>query len=498
MRSSTPSFPIVAVRSFIEATRDSGYKSTSSAIAELVDNAFEAEATEVDVGVEEDDDGSKRMLVRDNGTGMPSSILQLALQFGGSTRFNSRHGTGRYGMGLPNGSLSQARRVDVYSWTAPKKIWSSYLDVDEIASGRLQGVPPPVRIQPKKSDLPHTPSGTSVLLTRCDRLTYRTVRAQVKRLQIDLGRMFRQQIYGGKVIRINDEPVTAFDPLFLREGSNLVGAQAYGPPLIYDVLPIGAKGPKSRVTVRFALLPIGRWHGLSNEEKNKAGISKSAGVSVVRAGREIDYGWYLMGSKRKENYDDWWRCEVAFSPELDELFGVTHTKQKINPTEALNGILVPDLERIARDLNASVRRQYLAVREQEKGFRSEAVAERRDHMMQPLHVRVPSKSGNVGTNGSRLNYAIEDAATNGLSFYVPSLVRDHLRVVLNREHSFYKKIYEPLLAIERPDIRLALEHLQLMLLAAGRAECAMQSKKDKETVEKLRVAWSNTLTAFLD
>ena len=77
-------------------------------------------------------------------------------------------------------------------------------------------------------------------------------------------------------------------------------------------------------------------------------------------------------------------------------------------------------------------------------------------------------------------------------------MRDRLRVVLNREHSFYKKIYEPLLATERPDVRLALEHLQLMLLAAARAECAMHSKKDKEAVEKLREAWSNTLTAFLD
>ncbi len=28
--------------------------------------------------------------------------------------------------------------------------------------------------------------------------------------------------------------------------------------------------------------------------------------------RESDYGWFFMGPKRKENYDDWWRCEVAF------------------------------------------------------------------------------------------------------------------------------------------------------------------------------------------
>jgi hypothetical protein len=44
---------------------------------------------------------------------------------------------------------------------------------------------------------------------------------------------------------------------------------------------------------------------LSNEEKSSLGISKRAGVSILRGGREIDYGWHFMGSKRKENYDDW-------------------------------------------------------------------------------------------------------------------------------------------------------------------------------------------------
>src|SRR5688572_10374822 len=114
-------FPLVAIRFFIEATRDSGYKSTSSAIAELIDNAFEAEASKVDVTID-DEDGGRRMIVSDDGTGMPPGLLQLALQFGGSTRYNSRRGTGRYGMGLPNGSLSLARRVDVYSWTDPRKV----------------------------------------------------------------------------------------------------------------------------------------------------------------------------------------------------------------------------------------------------------------------------------------------------------------------------------------------------------------------------------------
>ena len=86
---------------------------------------------------------------------------------------------------------------------------------------------------------------------------------------------------------------------------------------------------------------VSEWVSLSNAEKQGRGISKGAGVSVLRAGREIDFGWFFMGGKRKENYDDWWRCEIEFPSELDELFGVTHTKQGITPSEYISELLTP-------------------------------------------------------------------------------------------------------------------------------------------------------------
>src|SRR2546423_1785866 len=122
-------YPVVALNRFIEATRDSGYKTTSAAIAELIDNSFEADASAVEVVIYEQHINARRelkVIVSDNGNGMTPSTLRLALQFGGSTRFNSRLGVGRYGMGLPNSSLSQGRRVDVYSWRRIGTVWWSY------------------------------------------------------------------------------------------------------------------------------------------------------------------------------------------------------------------------------------------------------------------------------------------------------------------------------------------------------------------------------------
>jgi anti-sigma regulatory factor (Ser/Thr protein kinase) len=110
---------IIALDKFIQATRDSGYKSTASAISELVDNSIQAGATRIAIAVAAKTDDEEKFIevsVLDNGCGMDPFTLRQALRFGGSTRFGDRRGLGRYGMGLPNASLSQARRVTVYTW----------------------------------------------------------------------------------------------------------------------------------------------------------------------------------------------------------------------------------------------------------------------------------------------------------------------------------------------------------------------------------------------
>lgn len=494
----TGEYPLVAIQTFIEATRDSGYKSTAAALSELVDNSFEAEASTVSVCLSEDADG-RCITVTDDGTGMSPQTMQLALQFGGSTRFNSRLGTGRYGMGLPNGSLSQARRVDVYSWTDPGKIWTNYLDVDEIVSGGISSVPAPSRFKPDADDgAPTSPTGTVVALTKCDRLDFRTQKTQAKYLHLAFGRSFRHQLYSGKKLLINGERVKPLDPLFLRTGNNLIGAEPHGPILRYDVASPGGK--VSQISVRFAVLPIEQWCCLSNDDKNVHGISKGAGVSIVRGGREIDCGWYLMGSKRKENYDDWWRCEISFSPELDELFGVTHTKQKIYPTETLESIMTPDLERIARELNSLVRRRYLAVREEPVELKSTVVAERKDSWMVPVvsRGRRTQNAPRIRERIIHLGYRIDEKVLEEVSFYRPSLTQERLTLTLNRDHNFYQKIYQPLVATRQVESARVLNQLQLMLLAVGRAECALKSVEEKIAVRRLRETWSNTLTAFLD
>jgi hypothetical protein len=121
--------PLVDIPNFIQATRDSGYRNTAAAFAEFVDNSLEAGPTRIDIELRAEVDGEITIEFLDNGCGMSPSQLASALRFGGSTRFSSRNGIGRFGMGLPNAAVSQARRVEVLSWQRPSAVWSAFLDV---------------------------------------------------------------------------------------------------------------------------------------------------------------------------------------------------------------------------------------------------------------------------------------------------------------------------------------------------------------------------------
>lgn len=509
-------FPVVALNRFIEATRDSGYKNTAAAVAELIDNSFEAEATEVDVSINElNTDGARelKLSVSDNGCGMAPSVLGLALQFGGSTRYNSRDGIGRYGMGLPNSSLSQARRVDVYSWMRKDVVWWSYLDVDEIASGSKQTLPQAARTRLKGlSELNKSKSGTIVLWSKCDRLRHKKVKTIAVKLHNELGKTFRKQIQRGKVIRINDELVRPVDSLFLRKGNNLTGAKQYGPTLKYEIQTPNYNGTKrtSTVWVTFSELPVEKWHGLSNEEKRTFGISKNAGVSILRAGREIDYGWFFMGAKRKENYDDWWRCEVEFDPQLDELFGVTHTKQGIRPTDEIINILVPDIEKVAHALNSRVRRKFLEVKSDDTNSNAQIRAESRDYLLEPPRLgagilSIPTnklrRNSRVTANTSKtlpgFAYRIEHQVLKEVSFFVPEVVDREVVILLNKDHPFYEQIYTPVVKATTSDKKSYRLFLELLIISAARAECAVGDETERACAISLRQSWSNVLAAFL-
>jgi len=491
---------IIQVQNFIVATRDSGYKSTAAALAELVDNAIESHATKIDIRIEKNTELKEcgyEITVADNGHGMVGDELKLALQFGGSTRFNSRIQLGRYGMGLPNSSLSQCKRVEVYSWKSRSCVFSSYLDVEEIVENNLK------YLQPVKENAicpyPITSnSGTIVAWKKCDRLSFKYVKSLAKHIQYELGRIFRYAIWKGVQIRIDDDKILPFDPLFCEVGLNLLGAIQYGEEIRYKVKVPGQSKTISNVGLRFVELPVKNWAKLSNEEKRKNQITKSAGVSIIRAGREIDYGWFFMGDKRKENYDDWWRCEISFQPELDEVFGVTHTKQEIKETEYMTSILVPDIEQTARALNNRVRLQFIDMKKELPSAYAKNQLERTDIYQPPLNTLKKYKDSlNTAHRTKGMQYEIIVKELINETFF--DVEQDHnvIKLVINTGHIFYDRVFKALHDRKINNVTEFIKIIEFLMFAAARSELSFNKGKDSQAIHEFKKEWSTQLKTFI-
>ena len=482
---------------FIQATRDSGYRNITSALSELVDNSLQAGASQVDILIEEDAEAAPFVAILDDGCGMNRKQLSSALQFGGSDRFDDRSGMGRFGMGLPNSSLSQARRVDVYSWRNPRFVWHSYLDIDEILSAAR-----PALDMPKRSVLPKSfkkriqQTGTLVIWRVLDRVKVSNWNLLAKRMAHRLGQVFRYFLWGGRRIRINGQEIIAHDPLFLSQETLTpwINAEQYGEALEYKINVGEAGQVESVVRVRFSELPIVLLSSLSNHDKKLHGLSNGAGVSIVRAGREIDYGWFLM-DKRRENYDDWWRCEIDFDPALDEMFGVTHIKQGIRPSEQLCGIMIAELGSIARTLNRRVRLTHIALAAEQPTLAAALIASDRDTELRPIAALSPMDVSPEAHDG-KLKYCLTPGKTEDRLFCQTRADDGQVQVTLNTRHEFYLNIYRPLLESTCDVSRAHRKQLELILFALARSVYLDRDDRDQSAVQQFLTDWSRAISVF--
>ena len=353
-----PDGEIIPPQLAVKAMRDSGYKNTAYALAELIDNSVQANATSVEVICVEEyrqvNERARRRLrtigVLDNGEGMTPETLRLALQFGNGTHLTDRKGIGRFGMGLPNSSISQCRRVEVWAWqNGPDNSMYTYLDVDEIEGRKMSAVPTPShRPLPDewrvRSEILHT-TGTLVLWSSFDdhRLTWRGAAATLRNTGSLIGRMYRKFIDDGRLtIRLLallkdettfDKPVRVNDPLYLMRRSSTPGPfdvepmfQSWGDQ--DENFSINYDGAEHEIVVRMSWA---RQETVPHDKSDRGAkpygkhAAKNIGLSIVREGRELD-----LDPSWTNSYDPterWWGVEVEFPSTLDEVFGVTNTKQ---------------------------------------------------------------------------------------------------------------------------------------------------------------------------
>jgi hypothetical protein len=213
----------------------------------------------------------------------------------------------------------------------------------------------------------------------------------------------------------------------------------------------------------------------------------------------------FMGSKRRENYDDWWRCEVRFEPSLDELFGITHSKQGVAPTRDLLETLVPDMEPIARALNRRARERFELIKVATPLSAAERQAARADSHLPAL----PQRGGRFAPEVEELMATVAREAPEGpyhlavselptTSAFEAGVRKGQLLVVLNTRHPLFRDLYGPLAVSEVQHDQDVATRLALTLLAAARAEYLNDRQGTRTHARGFRQAWSDVLATFMN
>lgn len=267
------SVALIRVDRMYESLRYNDY-SAQNGLGEIVDNSVEAGAAHIAVivtvekvrktGKKKAADQITEIAVVDDGCGMKRDTLHRCLALGESIRAHSgKRGIGRFGVGMTLGSISLARRIEVYSKTrAEENFLHTFIDLDDIQQGNLIQIPEPAVQAPPQNvaGLLERTSGTIVILKKCDRIDGSVDFAHY------LGQTYRKFIERGLEIKLNGERVHLHDPMYMAsptifdeqrlstEGSIEPKATSLGEFRLPREIP-GADGKTADVVIRMSLLP---------------------------------------------------------------------------------------------------------------------------------------------------------------------------------------------------------------------------------------------------
>jgi hypothetical protein len=544
---------LVVGNAFVESIRDLGYRSTGTAANELIDNAIQAGAENIHVvfGYPEGSRKPDKIAILDDGVGMIPDMTRASLLWGGTDRHDSRDLFGRFGYGLPSASVSQGRRVEIYSRTKPGKFHRSHLDLDEIRAGKGLDEGRVSITKPVVTELPdfvvdyaeeEFPGGTDAVRTAVvwmslDRQTYSTTDRLENLLLETFGLTYRNHLRNMTVV-VNGRSVDPVDPLFITEGARFHDIDSQRAeaiePLTFEVRDRDSKEALGMVTARFSVMPPTfarkdklRDIGRKNGNQRWPIIRDHNGLIVLRAGRQIDV--VSRGLPRVfVNYDRYIGIEIDFPPTLDEFFGVTTHKQQITLSERIlqlleeNGVwkTFDQLRKRERELRADLNSEFdvepdqqeeeqerpseMAMNEAseldppapESERRSEREEQGRQEAVQELVERGVSRE-----EAERVIVSVEKARPYTFEieknpegpFYRVELKGGRVVVLMNRAHRFYTDVYA---AVGGPDGARIRQALEVLLFTLAKSEVDANGEREL-FYQSERQEWSRRLNVAL-
>jgi len=383
---------LIQVDTALESMRDSGFDLTAAA-GEPIDNSVESGADLIRVVTQLNANKSaiEEIAFADNGRGIEPQIHPKVLSMGFSSRYGSRSGLGRFGVGLKLAGLSLGRRIDVYSKRLGEEaVRHSYVDLDEIRAGDQTFIevnddaawPDQYAELMRDASGVEFTSGTLVIFGKIDRLqsggTYGTSLDEKRNdLRSFIARAYRKFLDKGLLIELNGSSVTLLDPLFLMDNPRII--KRYKPRDIRGTLVEEddieiAGGHKVHVAVTLVpeeFRPVSQAGGSKDAEGRdirEFQIPDRAGkISMVRNGREINYDLVAkLLPSGVDKVDRYIGIEVAFPAELDEYFQVRNVKRGAVPVNKLREELRNWLVRPVKQARQEIRRHWNEVETKER------------------------------------------------------------------------------------------------------------------------------------
>lgn len=353
---------------------------TETAILDIVDNAIDANATNIDLWIIYGDKSViKQIDVVDNGTGMDPDTLNEAMKLGSLTEKNHNYELGKFGMGLVTSSISLGRMLRVITRSEDNELIEGVQDLDLITKEnkfikilkRWEGESPHTLLwmmngmnqDPKewwsdKSKVSHQ-FGTIVSISNIDKCEWKRADTLAEKMKKVLGQTFRKFIQDKGVKlrvfthtesdfkkRINDglygsgkqlevaaiDPINDFEPLLLNSAEISIGEDT----MQLKVYELKGKGQE-----------INRENGLNIANQ---------GFYIIRNNREISTG-ETLGLFNKHNDNNLLRCELAFSGLSDSLAGTNFSKQKVSFNQGIKDKIEKEFNPYYRQIrsNAKIR-----------------------------------------------------------------------------------------------------------------------------------------------
>lgn len=509
----------------IEGLRDTGYE-FNTALADVIDNSVDAEATTIAIRIDMDSDGEIVVSVTDNGKGMNREGLLNGMTYGAPVHADAKR-LGKFGLGLKTASTAFCRKLSVISrdsgtTRALKAVWD--LDhVEETGAWELLLGAPNKEELAILNGLASGHAGTVVLWEKIDRLlkNYKNQSGGHARNSLqrviegfkDHAAMIYQRYLDPKderartiTMTVNEAKLKPWNPFCEDETETELVAKDTQEVDLPD-------GSVASFQIRAFVLPR-REQFSSAEAAASARIkNQNQGIYIYRENRLIHPADWL-GMFSKEPHVTLLRVEFSFDHLLDEAFQVDIKKSKILLNETLHDWVLNQflpgprnaaLERYRKGQRQDVQKQAKDahqdsnsnIRDKEADIKIAAVTvvDQRTNEVEVKNkegaVRLKLKIGTSSEAGQVFVQAV-DSIDDGL-LWEPALVNGHHSVRINTGHPYYHKVYVP-----NHTSGVTMQGMDALLWALVEAELGTVSEKTKHHMQELRFEVSRLLRKLVE